>query len=635
MLNDFRSLASGLAAKILLTLLILSFAVWGIDDMVRHSGSNITIATIGSETIDANEFNQELRRSTEAMRRTMGDHFNPEMIRMTNLHVQVLQKLIGQKLLAMESSALGLLPSDTDVVRQIRSNPMFHDSKGNFDKALFEGMLRNSNLSEKIYVDNVRKNMAVDLLISSLIANVPVPDEEAKTLLATREEQRHVTLYTLSPSLVSNVPQPDAQTIKDYYNTHSRSFTAPEYRNLSYVVLSGDEIRKHISVSEDELLKAFREHKDEFKRSERRTVEQLLYATEDKAKKALSMLRSGTAFDQIANETDILNKNAVSLGEIDRNTIIENASDTVFALKEGEYTDLIQSPFGWHIFRVVKITPASVTPFDDVRASLERELFQRKADEAQSKLANRLEDSLAGGSTLQEAAKELKLEINAVGPVNQRGIRLDGTAARELPALDNFLDTAFKLEDKSQSSLVASKGGKYYIVQVDSIVPERLRALDEVRGLAVANWQMQERTKRLGELARIIANKFDDEASRNAVIAKYNLAPAGNLMMKRSTRTTGSITLPPELVEDAFLQPEGHATKAYPIEKGQYLIAKVNRIAPMTNVDNSARLREALSDIRAGLQQTIQNELLAEYTKFLADKYAVSVNEDAFEAVLK
>src|SRR5690606_2118180 len=124
----------------------------------------------------------------------------------------------------------------------------------------------------------------------------------------SREEQRHMTLYTLSPSLVSNVAQPDDQTIKEYYNNHSRNFTAPEYRNLSYVVISGNEIRKNVSVSEDELLKAYRERKDEFKRDERRTVEQLLYASESAAKKALDMLKAGKSFTQLANETDILNK---------------------------------------------------------------------------------------------------------------------------------------------------------------------------------------------------------------------------------------------------------------------------------------------------------------------------------------
>lgn len=603
--------------------------------MIRHSGSNMTVATIGNDTIDVREFSQELKRSAQTMRQTMGDHFSPEMIRMTNLHVQVLQKLISNKLLTMESSALGLLPSDTDVVRHIRSNPMFQDKKGNFDKSHFEAMLRNSGISEKSYVNELRKDMATNLLVDSLLANVPVPDIAGKTLLAARQQQRHITLYTLSPSLVSDVPQPDDQIIKDYYNNNSKSYTAPEYRNLSYVVISGQDIRKSIKVSEDELLKAYRERKEEFKRGERRNVEQLLYTSEDKAKKAVAALKAGKPFAEVAKETDILNKNSISLGKVNRSAIIENGADKVFSLKVGEHTDTVKSPFGWHIFQVTEINEPSITPFDEVRGSLEVELAQRKADEKQSKLANKLEDSLAGGSTLQEAAKELGLKVKSIGPVNKKAVMLDGTTARKLPELDGFLKTAFKVDEKSQSSLVASKGGQYYIVQVDDVIPERLRALDEVRGLVVANWQMQERTKRLGELATIIADKFKTKSNRNAVIKKYRLAPSANATIRRNSRSAGSITLPQTLIQDIFLRPVGKATKAYPIDKGQYVIAQVNRIIPMPAIKNSAKLKTAHKDIRLGLQRTIQNELLTEYTRHLADKYTVTIDEDTFEAVLK
>ncbi len=628
-------MAGSLAAKILLLLLVLSFVIWGIGDMLRQNSSSSTIAHVGDSTIQAREFQIELKNATENMRRVMGDHFTPEMIRMTNLHVQVLQKLINQKLLTMESQSLGLLPSDTDVVRQIRSNPLFQDKQGNFDKVHFESMLRNSNLSEKTYVSQLRKDIATQLLIDTLISNASSPANAAITLLSAREEQRNCTLYTLAPSLVSGIGQPDDKTIAEFYASHSANFTAPEYRNLSYAVISPTDSLGKVAVLEDDLHKAYRERSEDFKRPERREVQQLLYASEDKATKALAMLKSGTPLEQVASQTEILNKTSLSLGKVGRNSIIENASDAVFSLQAGEITDPIQSPFGWHIFRVVSIEPPSVTPFEEVRASLEKELSQRNADEAQSKLANKLEDTLAAGSTLQEAAKELGLTVATVGPINKQGVRLDGTPARDLPDLDKFLDTAFKIDEKAQSSLVASKGGKYYIVQVDSSVPERLRTLDEVRGLVVASWQEQERAKRLGELAKTIATKFNTDASRATIISQYNLTAAGNVTMKRSTRTAGSITLPPTLVEEAFLQSPNQATQAYKLDKGDYIIAVVNKVIPMAPLESDTKLKDALTEIRSDMQRNLQNEILTEYTRHLSDKYKVSVNEAALDAVIK
>ena len=618
----------------MLLLLILSFAIWGVNDVARQTGSNLSIAKVGGNSIHAREFDLELKRAVESMRRVMGDHFTPEMVRMTNLHIQVLQKLISQKLLATESETLGIVPSDTDVVRTIRSNPVFQDKKGNFDKGHFEAMLHNSNVSEKTYVNQLRKDMATDLLINTLLANINPPDAAAKAMLAAREEQRHATLYVLPPSLVSDVPQPDAKTLNDYFNLHSAQFTAPEYRNLSYVVITPEDIRAKTVVTEDELRKAYRERGDEFKRPERRTVEQLLYSTEEKARKAEVMLKGGAAFEQVANETDIINKSGISLGKVGRNSVIENAADMVFGLPVGGYTEPVQSPFGWHIFRVTAIEPPAVLPFEEVRPSLERELSQRNADDAQSRLANKLEDSLAAGSTLQEAAKTLGLSVATAGPVNKQGMKLDGNPAKDLPDLDKFIDTAFKTDEKSQSSLVASKGGKYYIVQVDSVIAERKRTLDEVRGLVVSSWQQEERSRRLGELAKNISAKFSSESSRNAVIGQYNLSAANDVTMKRSTRTAGQITLPPSLVDEAFLQAPGKATQAYPLEKGEYVIAVVNRVIPMPAIDSDSKLREALAEVRTTLERNTQNEILAEYTHYLAEKYNVSIDEAALESVL-
>lgn len=633
MLNAFRSFAGSFTIKVMLIMLILSFAIWGIDDMVRQTGSHSSIAKVGGESVSAREYEIELKRATESLRRAMGDHFSPEMIRITNLHMQVLQKLISQKLLAMESERLGLVPSDTDVVRQIHSSPMFQDKKGNFDKAHFNAMLRNNNLSEKTYVGRLRRDMATDLLVSSLISNVSAPEAAAKTMLAAREEQRNSTLYVLSPSMVNDVPQPDAKALTDYFNAHADRFTAPEYRNLSYVVISPGDTQGKASTTEDELRKAYRERSDEFKRPERRAVEQLLFSSEENAKNAYNALKDGKAFEQVAAESNIINKGSISLGKIGKNAIIENAADTVFSLPAAGYTEPVESPFGWHIFRVVSIDPPSVSSFEEVRAQLERELSQRNADEAQSKLANRLEDALAAGSTLQEAARELKLTLRSVSAINKQGMKLDGTPASDIPDLDKFVETAFKVEEKSQSSLVASKGGKYYIVQVDSVIQERKRTLDEVRGLVVSSWQDDERTRRLAELAKNIAAKFATSEGRNSVIAQYGLNAAGNVTMKRSTRTAGSITLPPALVEDVFSQPAGKSTQSYPTEKGQYVLAVVNNIIPMGSVETDPKLKEALKETSLQLARSMQNEILAEYTRHLSNQYNVSIDEAALEAV--
>ena len=573
MLNSFRSIAASFWAKLLLLLLVISFSVWGIGDVVRTSSRNPTVASVGNEKISADEFLRAVHQESENLRRIMGDNYSPEMLKNINLSHWVLQKLINSALLKQEAETIGLVPSDADVVRRIRSNQEFQDNKGNFDKKIFEARLQNIAMSEKTYVEHLRQEMAIGLLMDTLTTATPTSELAVRTLLEAREEQRSVTLYHLTTALVGSVPQPDEAQIKAYYDAHNREFTSPEYRNVSYVSITSFDIPPNVNNSDNELKTMYNQRLDEFKRPERRTVEQLLYASEEKARNAREMLKSGKSFEQVAKEIPILNKGSVSMGKIERSGLIENAEDAVFSLAEGASTDPIQSPFGWHIFRVTAIEPPSILSFDEARSVLEKDMKQHGADEALGKLANKLQDALASGSTLQEAAQALGLKSISIGPINRIGQTPEGKTAKGLPAFDRFLETAFKTDEKSESQMMTAKGGVLYIVRVDSVVPERLRPLDEVKAAVIAGCQKEAKEKQLATLAKDIAEKFSSAADRSAVIAKYNLHPLPAAIIKRSSRTSNDIALPPALVNDVFTRKVQQGTKAYP-EQGDVILLR-------------------------------------------------------------
>jgi len=635
MLNSFRTLASSLWAKILLGLLVISFGVWGVGDMVRSSGRNPTVATVGSVEISAGDYLRSLHMETENLRRVMGDNFSPDLMKNAQLSHWVLQKLVNNALLSQETEAMGVIPSDADVVRRIRTNTDFQDDKGNFDKKLYEARLANGHISEQDYVKQLRKDMAVGLLMDTLTAVMPVPDIAAHTLLQVREEQRSVMLYDLNTSLVNGAGQPDAAQIKAYYDAHTSEFTAPEYRNVSYVVVTSADVPKDTAVSQDALKMLYNDRIEEFRKPERRAVEQLLYSSEDKARAASAMLKNGKSFEQVAKETPVLNKDSVSMGKIERSGLIAAAEGPVFSLAKGDSTDPIQSPFGWHIFHVSEIDPPSILSFEEVRPALEKDLKQREADQSLSKLANKIEDALAGGNTLAEAAHDFNLKVLSVGPVNHLGQAPDGTAAKGLPDFDKFLQTAFKTDEKSESQMMTAKGGVFYLLRVDSIVPERLKPLDEVKQLVIAGCQKEEKEKQLAVLAKELSEKFKNVAGREALIAKYNLHPLATPVIKRGTRTVAGIELPAALVNAAFSGKVGQSTEAYPLKNGDYVMAEVKIIVPYNAQDKDAKQVTALTDIRKNLETNVQNEILDQYIHYLAGKYPVSVNENALQSVLK
>lgn len=630
MLNTFRSMSGGLTAKILLALLVLSFAIWGIGDMIRNPGRNFTVATVGDSTITSTEFARALHRESESLRAMLGDKYSPELVAKLHLPEQVLQKLLNHALLREESKALGLVPSDAEVVRRIRKNPAFGDSKGQFDRRVFDTMLKNTNQSEKMYIDQLREDMAANMLMDTLLAATPISDLAVRTLLAANEEQRAITLYTLSPSLIADVPSPNADQVKAYYDSHARDFTTPEYRSLNYVTISAANVHDNGDASEEELKTAYKERIDEFKRPERRAVEQLMYDSEEKANKASAMLKSGKSFAEVKKSTDIMNKDAQSLGKVEQKTLPEGAGDAVFSLNAGESTAPIKTPFGWHIFHVTAIDAPATATFEEVRPQLEKEM-KRDSAENISKIANRLEDALAGGNTLAEAAHDMGLKVVSVGPLDRQGQSPQGGKAANLPDLDKFLDTAFKTDEKTESPVVTAKGGIYYIVRVEKITPERLRPLEEVKAGAVEGWKKEERSQRLEKLAQDIAAKFAD-SGRDAAVAQYHLSASGTANIKHDSKTANGTALPPALVADVFARKPGQGTAAYPIADGNFVIAAVNNIIPaqMTEKDTPK-----LAETRQNLKTDVDSEILYQYTKYLERKYKVHINEAALESLVK
>ncbi|MDE3016017.1 MAG: SurA N-terminal domain-containing protein [Pseudomonadota bacterium] len=626
MLDQFRALSGGIAAKLLLAFLVLTFAVWGIGDMVRHPGSNITVATVGDEDISAREFDHALRQTVEQLQQSLGGQYSPGLLKELQVPRHVARQLVDQRLIQLESRSIGLVPSDADVARRIRSNPAFQNEQGKFDKARFEAILQNQGITEKIYVGQLRRDMASALLLDTLSAAVPDFDEAARTLYAAQEQRRTATFYHLRPSLITDVPNPTEAEANAYYQAHQAAFTVPEYRRVSYVTFSAASLPgKPETVPVEELKRMYADQISEFHRPERREVEQLLYDSRDKAEKAEALLKSGKNAEQAAREIPVLNKGGLSLGKVDKNGIIDAAADKVFALKPGQFTAPIKSPFGWHVFIVSAIDPPSVTPFSEVRPQIEKEALQRDADDALNQFANRLQDALAGGATLAEAAHDLGLALKTAGPFDRQGVAQAGGEAGGIPDLDKFIDTAFSTDEKSQSSLMTARKGVYYLLQDDGITPSHVKPAAEVMAQITAGWQQQEREKKLAALAQNIAAQFASPATRAAAVAAYHLTPE-EATIKRSSQTAGDLPLPPPLIASVFARKADEATPAFPLQDGSWALAVAGQTIPAPPPDG-----QALGAIRQKLKTTVESELMDQYADYLARKYPVSINTSALQ----
>jgi len=276
MLQAIRSRAGSFIVKALFGLLILTFGVWGIGDIFRNRGTDTAVATVGDQSIRAEDLQTALRRALDQMRVRFGSSIDLEQAKKLGLVDQTLRQLIDRSLIDQEVARLKLDVSD-DVIRNvITGNPSFRGSNGQFDRSLFGAVLAANNLTEDQYVALLRRDIPRSDLVHAVTGGAVVPLPTVDLLYQYRNEKRTADVISLPAAGVTDIGQPSEDQLKSFYDQHQDMFRAPEYRNFTVASLSPADVAKDIEIPEAKLKEEYDQRQDELQLPERREVEQIL-----------------------------------------------------------------------------------------------------------------------------------------------------------------------------------------------------------------------------------------------------------------------------------------------------------------------------------------------------------------------
>jgi len=627
MLNSFRSFSGSITTKILLILLIASFAMWGVGDMLSGSNRSHTLAKVGGHNITVDSYRKALAEESERVRRQLGANYSEELLKRLNVPQFVLRRMVQEALLRQEAERMGFIPDDTTVALEIRKMPVFLNQSGVFDKARFENALRTQGATEKTYVENLRMQLATDKLLDTLSIDFPIDEAMLKNLQSAYNQGRTVTLYKLSAATLPAAPAPAEEALVAFHRDHAEQFTAPQYRTVSFARFTANDDKDVAKpISEDALLSYYNTHEDQFRTTEKRDVEQLLYGTEEKAREAYALVKLGKKFSEIADSTSPLNHKSLALGLVDKKSLPESAADHVFRLKAGGFTEPLKSPFGWHIFRVATIEPEGLQPLEKVRGTIEAQLKQEAHESALTDKMNQMEDALASGSTLKEASASMGIHIEDAGTFDKDGNTPQGTPNKAIPELDKFLDIAFKTEEKTESSVVTSKNGVYYILRVESITPEKLRPFASVKSEVAKAYAQFQANKQIAELASAIDEELSKGKAAKDIVSAHKLSVAATGAVHRDSKSLGEQFLLPSFTAQIFSSDIGALTNPSRDKDGDFMLAHISGTAP-------ARAPASEADLKLRKKETtqaMQEEMMMQYLRYLETQYPVDIRQDMF-----
>lgn len=624
MLEALRKHSNSWVVKILFVLLILSFGMWGIADVVRSSVTRKPAITVGGTEISPQQVQEEYRQEFERAQRMFGGKLTPEMARQIGLMDQVVDQMVNRTLLLKAAKDLGLTVTDDALRAQIAAVPAFRNEAGQFDVNVYRNVLARARLTEPAFLADQRQAMMRAQVLEAVTGGAKAPEAAAAPLVRHRQEKRVAETLFFADSAVPLPPAPADAVLQDYHQKNSAGFMAPELRAVSAILLRPADLAEGVKIGDDEARQAYDQRIEEFTTAERRNIQQILLTSQEDADRAKGLIAQGKDFAAIAKELG--NKDVASLGWMQKGDLLPELADPVFALPANAVSEPLKSPLGWHLFKVAAVQPGKVRPFEEVRAQIVQDLTKEKAADALTDLAAKVDDALGSGARIEEVAGKFGLKILTIPAMDAKGNDASGkpTAAPQVPA---FLETAFMTQQGSESGLTELGGGNgYFVLRVDSVTQPALRPFAEVKPQVLAAWQASERQAAARKAADAAAERLK-KGDAVAAVAQATKAKAQTTQpFLRVPAPDDKTSLPPTVIAEMFKAQVGGVAVA-PTDGG-VIVARLKEIQPLDPAANPGLLQQARSE----LGQAMANDLTYQYLGALTAQEGVRVNRQLLQS---
>ena len=467
-------------------MLVIAFSAWGIGDVIRQFGLETWVAKIGDHEIEPPELQQAYQSQVNQITRATDGRFDltPEIKR--GIVGQALDLLIRQYLVRDEVRRLRLAVPDSALARDIAALPAFRGPDGKFSRVAFQASLRNAGMSEASFMEGMRTEIFARQLMEPVRAGYAPPDVLTKMAFQLATEQREAGLAELPFSAVTPAEPSQAQ-MQRWYDNHPDLYRTPEYRRIKAIILSPQTLKDEIQITDEDLKAAYEARRAEFVTTAKRSVEVIASQDEGKAQLLAAQWRSGTTWDAMEKAANEAGAAPVVLTDATSGEFPDpDLAKAVFDAAQDAVTGPVKTALGWQIVRVIKITPGGEKPLAEVADELRKRIHAEKAADIIFGRATRIEDTLAGGTSLDDMPADLGLAA-VTGTMDQLGNALNGEPAPipgspELRAA--LIAASFEARQGDPPRLIEANakdnGPAYFAVSVEEITPPGMKPFETV-----------------------------------------------------------------------------------------------------------------------------------------------------------
>lgn len=504
MLEAIRERTKGRLAKIILALIVIPFALFGIDTYLQNAGSNVAVAKVAGETITVQEYSNALQNLRNKLQSE--GKVDPAMLDKPEVRQLVLDRLITDRLLSKEVKRAKFNISDEQLSNYIIGLPEFTQD-GQFSQELYDRILSQNRMSPTQFENAKRADLKVQQAHEGLASLAFIPATVAEQTLKIEHQSREVSVAEIkTKDFISQVKIDPAQ-VKAYYEKNKDKFRKPEQVKLEFVLMSANTLIPGMQVTEDEAKKFYADNAEKFQGDEQRRASHILIgfgvsatpqAKQEAKKKAEAVLaevkKKGSNFEALAKKYSQDPGSAEKggdLGMFGRGAMVKPFEDTVFSMAPGAVSDLVESEFGYHMIKLTEIKGAAQT-YDSVKTNIRAELMYQKAlakfSEQTENFSNMVYEQSA---SLEPAAKAFGLQIQKTDWLS----RADGA---KFFKNDKLMDKIFAdevLKERRNTEAIEVAPNSLLSARVVDYKAAAPRTFDEVRGGIEGFLKLEEASK--------------------------------------------------------------------------------------------------------------------------------------------
>ena len=589
MLNVIRNLVKSIAGKILLLVMVASFAVWGMGDLLR-SGDSGLVAIVGNQKITINEFYYQFQKKLNELNQSLEKKLTEEEAHNQQITYLVLNEMVYGKMIQEFAEKNSIYLSNNIIKKAIISIPQFHDEDGNFNKILFDNAIINNFNSEAEFTDEISKIFLNNLLFESFTIPTQLNKDISNLFYDYEAETRNVLYFNINDSFIKMSQETDNGAL-EFYNKNKNDYLINKKIETRYIKVNPNTFDLLVSVTDEEIETFYNENIDTYTVNETREIEIINTNTVNQANKIIEIIANENELTKYLDQVDL---SISKLENVKINDFDKEISDNIFNNPVGVLSNPVNiEGLGYFVIKINKINSSKTVSLDEGRDEIIETIKNEKSYKLFLENVDLIEELNLTGSTLDDISSNFNIEIKDAYVEEFSSIISDD----DYTEISNS-DTGY------QSDLIINDDDTIYIIETTNVTESKVPSYQEIKSIVendYNNFKIDNLlSEKISELELIY--KYTNEKTFKDFVKNNNLKLLSESGIKRNVSNTFN-----QATLDKIFNAAKNSSLMFKDLNGIYGLAFVKEIIAADDLINDTDKQYLNNNINASFNQSLEN----------------------------